>query len=263
MTGGVVQARFASALRDPFAPVPTDLAPSHGRAPERRFAVYRNNVAVSLRVALESRFPACRRIVGEAFFAELAQAYVGAHPPRSPLMMTYGDGLPAFMAGVEALAGLPYLPDVARIEAARTRAYHAADAEPLRLEAFAAVSTDALERLRVTLHPSLEIVRSAHPAVTIWAMNADELPLAPLADWRPEDALVARPAMDVTVRALPAGGAAFLAALAGGAALATAVAAGAKADSAFDLTLNLQGLVEAGLTVALSTDEPRRGGRRP
>ncbi|MFD1704287.1 putative DNA-binding domain-containing protein [Methylopila henanensis] len=261
--GAAVQSRFAAALRDPAAALPPDLALSRGGAPERRFAVYRNNVAASLRAALETRFPASRRIVGDAFFAELAGAYAREHPPRSAVMMAYGDGLADFAAAVPALASAPYVADVMRIEAARTRAYHAADAEPLGPERFAAVRPEELARLHVTLHPSLEIVRSAYPALTIWAMNAGERELAPIVDWTPEDALVVRPALDVVVRRLPAGGAAFLGALAAGRSLGAAARFAGADDAGFDLTLNLAGLIGAGLVVAVTAARPRRGGRIP
>jgi len=105
---------------------------------------------------------------------------------------------------------------VARLEAARTRAYHAADAEPVDPSRFAALDRDAVSEVRVTLHPSAEIIRSPHPLVTIWAMNSGERELAPIEDWHGEEALVVRPHLDVEVRLLPFGGGAFLLALGSG-----------------------------------------------
>ncbi|WP_020180557.1 DNA-binding domain-containing protein [Methylopila sp. M107] len=252
----VLQSAFAASLEDPARPAPEQLAPSGDTRPERRFAVYRNNVAVSLAGAIAKRFPAVQRIVGDEFFAELARAYVAGHRPRSPVMMSYGDDFPDFVALAPGLDELPYLADVARLEAARTRAYHAADAEPLGAEAFAALDPEALDRAALTLHPSVETVRSARPVVTIWAMNAGETELGPIEDWRGEDALVARPGMDVLVRALPPGGAAFLGALKSGAPLGAAAAIAADDVQDFDLTQNLIGLIEAGLAVGLGSADP-------
>jgi hypothetical protein len=134
---------------------------------------------------------------------------------------------------------------VARLEAARTRAYHAADIVPLDVAAFAALSPAEVDSIRLELHPSVEIVRSPHPIVTIWAMNSGARQLAPIDDWRGEDALVARPHLQVEVRALPAGGAVFLLALAAGARLGEAAAWALRECRDFDLTLNLAGLIEA------------------
>ena len=63
------QASFAEALLDPDRRVPDGVTSHTHPAPAKRFAVYRNNVVVSLIDALATRFPAVQRIVGEEFFA--------------------------------------------------------------------------------------------------------------------------------------------------------------------------------------------------
>ncbi len=65
---------------------------------------------ISLVSALESRFLVARRIVGEAFFAGLAQAFIRVSPPRSPLLMFYGDALADFVADFPRAAAFPILP---------------------------------------------------------------------------------------------------------------------------------------------------------
>jgi hypothetical protein len=89
---------FAAALGEPSAPPP---ATTHGRmgAPDaRRFAVYRNNVAVGLIGALEARYPVSRRIAGDDLFRAMARAFVHGHKPRSPVMIAYGEEFSEFMA---------------------------------------------------------------------------------------------------------------------------------------------------------------------
>ena len=122
---------FADALLDADQPVPAGIIAHNTAVPSRRFAVYRNNVVTGLVKALRSRFPVTETIVGEEFFAAMARIFVTAQPPRSPLLATYGDAFPAFIVTFEPARDLPYLADVARLEAARTRAYHAADAPPV------------------------------------------------------------------------------------------------------------------------------------
>lgn len=241
-----LQTDFAQALLDPDRAVPEDLTSHTARHPQKRFAVYRNNVVVSLVNALRAKFPATERIVGDEFFAAMARIFVTAHPPRSKILHTYGDDFGDFIAAFEPAAGLPYLADVARLEAARTRAYHAADVQPLAAAAFSEIDPQAVGNLRLTLHPSLQVLRSVHPVVTIWAMNSGELELGPVDPDAAEDALVLRPALAVAVRALPPGGAAFLLALSGGATLADAAANAVTDDARFDLTANLAGLVDSG-----------------
>ena len=168
---------FARALLDPQAPMPFGVGTENNATPVRRFAVHRNNVVAGLIGTLRARFPAVEKIVGEEFFAAMARVFVTATPPRTPVLTTYGDEFADFIAAFEPARELAYLADVARLEAARTRAYHAADAVPIDTNRFAALDPDAVSDIRVNLHPSAEIVRSRHPIVTIWAMNSSELEL--------------------------------------------------------------------------------------
>jgi hypothetical protein len=247
---------FADALLNPNRPIPRGIIAHNAAVPARRFGVYRNNVVSGLVKALKSRFPVVEKIVGEEFFAAMARVFVMAQPPRSPLLAAYGDDFPAFVAAFEPARELPYLADVARLEAARTRAYHAADATPLGPGHFATLDSEALGEIRIEIHPSAEIVRSPFPIVTIWAMNSGEQELAPIENWRGEDALVARPFLEVQVRALPQGGAAFLLTLASGRPLGQAAEAALADDPDFDLAGNLAGLIGSGLVRDIVVPEP-------
>ena len=257
---GSFQTSFADALLNADRPIPHGVVAHNAAPPARRFAVYRNNVVSGLVKALGSRFPVVEKIVGEEFFAAMARIFVTEQPPRSPLLAAYGDDFPAFVAAFEPARDLTYLADVARLEAARTRAYHAADATPLEAARFATLDGAVAGDLRIAIHPSTEIVRSRFPIVTIWAMNSGEQTLAPIEDWRGEDALVARPHLDVQVRTLPPGGATFLLALAAGRPLGEAAEAALADDPDFDLTCNLAGLIGSGLAREIMVAEP--GNRR-
>ena len=182
-----VQAEFAGALlslsRRPPASV---IGAAQGRA-ERRFAVYRNTVAAGLIEALRARFPVVERLVGEDFFRAMARAYV------------------------------------ARLEYAGGLAYHAADRNPLPPAAFAALDKGRLAYFTVTLHPSVVIVASAFPILSIWLANQAET-VAPLRHRGAESALVSRPYFDVETRRLQPGTNAFLSALKAGSTIGAAVA---------------------------------------
>jgi hypothetical protein len=248
---------FAGALLDAEGSVPRNIVAHDAAIPQRRFAVYRNNVLAGLGRALKSRFPVVEKLVGEEFFAAMALAFVRQKPPHSPLLATYGDHFPSFIAAFEPARELPYLADVARIEAARTYAYHAADAVSVGADRFAKLDSNSVDDIRIDIHPSAGIVRSPYPIVTIWAMNSDEQELAPIDDWRREDALVCRPRLEVQVRALPPGGAAFLLALAAGRPLGAAAEAALADDPDFDLTGNLAGLIGSGLVRDIVLPEPK------
>ncbi len=242
-------AAIAAALLDPERPAPEPIALAH----RSRFAVYRNNVVVSLIEALETRFPAVRRTVGAEFFANVARVFLARHPPRLPVITFYGEDFAEFLDKFPACADLPYLGDLARLEASRTRAYHAADIAPLGGAALASLTPETLATLHVAFHPAVAVVASRHPIVTIWAMNMGDVPLAPIEHWHGEDALVARPKLDIEVRRLPPGGGVFLKKLSQSECLAEAAGAALVAAPNFDLAANLAGLFSYGLVASISS----------
>ncbi|KSV75953.1 hypothetical protein N185_16025 [Sinorhizobium sp. GW3] len=249
------QARIAFALRQEDSPLPEGLAAWNGSNPERRFAIYRNNVVSGLIGAVQSRFPIAQKIVGEAFFAGMACAFVREHPPHSPLLLAYGDEFADFVEGFEPAKEVEYLADVIRLEAARSRAYHASDATPFSLENFGMVSQERLASLTFVPHPSLSIIKSSHPVVTIWGMNVGELEFAPIVEWCAEDALVVRPEMIVTVHRLPVGGATFLTALADGVTLGAAAERAFEAAGNFDVGASLAGAIQIGAFIGMGMDD--------
>jgi hypothetical protein len=237
----VAQHAFAAALLDPGRAVPEGLLAPDGSPAGRRFSVYRNNVAVSLTEALATAFPVLAKLLGEANFRGLAGLYLRAHPPASPVLMLYGERMPAFLAGLPQVAHLPYLPDIARLEQALREAYHAADAMPLSGAALAALPPERLLAARLRLHPAVRVVASDWPIHGIWRRNS--VAGAPKPEMRAETVLVTRPDLDPVQTLLPEGAAAFLAALAGGATLGAAIEAGGEA---FDVTATLPLLIAAG-----------------
>lgn len=247
----LIQGDFARALRERDRPIPPGLTCRTGVRPERGFAIHRNNVVASLIAALASRFPATERIVGPPFFAGLARAFVDRHPPRSPILLWYGEELADFVETFEPAAGLPYLADVVRLEAARGRACHAADGPVLAPETLAAMRPDRLPGLSFVVHPAASIIRSDHPIVTIWAMNTDGSEPRPIVPWIGEDALLTRPEAHVLVHRLPPGGGAFLEALASGAPLGDAAETALSDAPAFDLATNLALMLQSGVVTSI------------
>jgi hypothetical protein len=188
----------------------------------------------------------------------MARVFVEAHPPETPVLMEYGAAFPLFLQAFPPVAGLPYLCDVARLELARGRAYHAADDPPVALDQMAAAAQADPEGLRLRLHPSAGLIASRWPVVSIWRANQ------PGADGRVtatgvEYALVARQGLDaVFVRTLGVAEYRFLQALMAGHGLGAAAAAGGgAADAAFDPSQPLARLIAEGLIVAAEQGETR------
>jgi hypothetical protein len=190
-------------------------------------------------------------LLGEDCFLETVRRFIAAEPPRSPLLLDYGDGFPDFL---RRNGGDACIADIADLEVARGKAYHAADAASLPPQAFAAIPTERLAGLRLAFHPSVSLLQSPFPIVSIWLANQEARVVA----WRQgraEAALIARPLLEVEVWNLPPGGFAFLSVLRRGAAMAGAAEAAGDAAPAFDLAVNLSVLIQAGVVTGFVEDE--------
>lgn len=245
------QTSFAQALTQTDAPVPPGLVAWNGSDPAQRFNVYRNNVVVSLIKAMQQKFPVVQQITGDEFFDAMAGIFVRQCPPQSAVLSCFGDDFPDFIAAFPPAATAPYLADMARLEAARVKAYHAADAAPLPADAFAAIAPDQLANIRLRLHPSLAIVRSHHAIASLWGAHHGIGEIASIAIDVAEDALIARPENDVLVAALAPGVAVALLALAEGASLGMAVESANAATPQFQAAELFRTLIEFGIATAI------------
>ena len=248
-----LQKQFAGSLLDASGDVPGDLTSVTQSAPKERFNIYRNNVHVSLIDALGVKYPAVHRIVGGDFFRGLARTYIRAHPPKTPLIIYYGQGFADFLEIFEHVQDLPYLPDIARLEWSRIEAYHAADMISLGAQELADIDKGRLGGTVFELHPSLRLLKSKYPVVSIWQANIDEQELSSLdTNSAREDALIIRPLLDVEVLKLPSSACDFVVALRSGINLEEANALALERDGRFDLQLVLQGLIQCGAFVGFS-----------
>jgi len=134
-------------------------------------AVYRRGALANLCGAVRATYPVVRRLVGDAFFDEAARRHALEVPSGSGNLDDYGAGFADFLAAYPHAAGLPYLPDVARLEWAAHEARRAAEARSLDLPALADAGPEQAGRLRMSLHPSVSIVRSPFPVLAIWEAN--------------------------------------------------------------------------------------------
>lgn len=241
---------FGAAILNPSLPVPIGVVGPDGRPSARRFAVYRNNVVAGLIDTLSAAYPAVARLVGVEFFRAMARNYVAAHPPTSPIMLEYGAGFADFIEGFPPAKSVAYLADVARIERAWTESYNSAEAVSLSPMDVGAIPPERFGEVVLILHPSLRLVRSRYPAVTIWQMNTAGGVPTPVDIAVGEDALIVRPAAEVEVRMLPSGGAAeFMAALNEGKRVSDAALEGLRVNPKFDLIGNFSDLLSLGLII--------------
>lgn len=234
--------QFGAAILDADLAPPSPISDGHGGPAAKRFNVYRNNVAVSLADALEAAFPVVRALVGNEFFRALAGVALRQYPPRTPLMAEFGQDMPAFLESFPPVAQLPYLADVARIENAMRRAYHAADVSALDADMLSGMDPEGFAGTCFALAPAVSLIRSSFPAGTIWQINQDGAEKAQ--PQGPEDIMISRPEFDPFVDVLPLGAFDVLQACDGQTPLSQALEA---APDNFDFPATLGLLVQRGV----------------
>lgn len=196
------------AKRGAFAPPPRgDVA--------RRWEIYRDGYVIRLAEAMRNDYPAIARILGFGPFRSLVARYLEAFPPHAPDIGQAGARLPEFLAGDALSADLPFLPDLARFEAALAAGVVAADARPVGREEIAAMGETVFER-PLGLAPGAAYIASDWPLGDLWECRDrpdDEIHVEVLG--RPTKVLLHRDGLAMRWREVDAEEGAFLAAATG------------------------------------------------
>jgi len=131
---------------------------------EAGLAVYQNNYRAQLVGCLEQTYPQLRRRIGEDEFLRLSIAHIDSHPPHAWTLDRYGDDFGTTLAAL-----FPHNPDLhelAWVEHALAAAFVAADADPLPLDAWAAIDWD---KATLRLTPSFAIRAAVTNAEEVWS----------------------------------------------------------------------------------------------
>jgi hypothetical protein len=141
--------------------------------------------------------------------------------------------------------------DIAELEVAYRKAEHAADARPIDAKRSLAWQAEHADSVCVVLHPSVHLVASRFPIVTIWQINRNKNDNCAIERWRPEAALVTRPFRQVEIHSLSSGAHTFIRALARGQSVAIAARTAIGATPEFDAAASLTLLAEANAVVGI------------
>jgi hypothetical protein len=225
------------------------LAP-HATAPAR-LGVYRNNVRANFIDSLHSSFPAIWRLVGEAYFRQIAGEFHRLHPSRSGDLLHVGHAFPGYLAERHHADEYRYLGDIARLEWLCQESLLAAEHSPLDLERLRRVTPSAYDDLRFQLHPAVRLFESPYPALRIWQANvaSDAEPEVIDLASGPDCVAVMRQRLQLKFHPLSRGEQAFLNALQAGTACGAAIEQAGACDDEFDASAALQRFVAAEIIV--------------
>ncbi|MDH5722715.1 MAG: putative DNA-binding domain-containing protein [Alphaproteobacteria bacterium] len=132
-----------------------------------RLKIYHNNVLGSLSKNILTTYPLLEALVGENFLKTLAREFVMENPPQSACLHYYGEEFDIFLKKHASTQSMPYLSDVATLEWALHKAYHAADDSPMSTDDFSAIEPDSLADTTLTLRGSLSLIASPYPLQAI------------------------------------------------------------------------------------------------
>lgn len=132
-----------------------------------RLKIYRDNIFGNLVGALLDTYPLIGKLTGEDFAKGLMRAFILENPLREACLNRYGGGLATFIEFFAPAQGLPYLPDVARLEWAANEAYYAPDDKPLTPAGLQNVLLDELADMVLPLRSSVRFLASRWPLPAI------------------------------------------------------------------------------------------------
>ena len=139
--------------------------------------IYREQFWIRHVNCMREDFPVLLALVGDENFDAIVADYLSAHPPKKFQLRHLGEHLADFLSTQDDTL----LADLARLEWAFIDAFDAPDAPPLDPATIAAIPEDAWPNARLILHPSLQLLRLAHPTNQMrdaWWSDKDHRPIA-------------------------------------------------------------------------------------
>lgn len=215
------QERMASLILHPgrverAAPEDLIAAPPRGDRDER-LAVYVNGYPARVEESLEESFPAVAHLIGHRAMRELVARYVPALTRHSYNLNDVGAELASFLRRDPLSRQFPFLADLAQLEWAVARAFHAHEQAPLDVGPLATWTEAQWQHAVLRFQPSVALVCSRWPIRDLW--EARETPIEAIdidLRGRPDRVLVRRAGFDVECESLPPDEAAAVTALLAG-----------------------------------------------
>lgn len=157
-----VQQRLRDALVTGDAwPVAMEL--SGGARALGRLRIHQRHYEASLVAVVMGRFPATGWLTGTPWLERAARDFVHREPPFTPCIAEYGSAFPAFLAGCDGAARMPYLYDFAALDWHLGSVALAIEESAIDANALAAAGAAALDEAAVRLQGGLYYASSDWP----------------------------------------------------------------------------------------------------
>lgn len=132
-----------------------------------RYSAYQNNVYLKLTDVLSQTFSTVTALVGDDFMTQLCGAYIRQHPPQTGCINHYGeDHFPRFIDAFEPAKPLPYLGDIARLDAGANRAVFMRPAPLLQPSDLPQLFANP-DQARLSLNDDVSLIPSKYPVLSL------------------------------------------------------------------------------------------------
>lgn len=133
---------------------------------DTRADVYYKGYSLRLLDTMTMTFPMVQKLVGEELFESLAREYIAQYPSNHFSIRYFGRHFSKFLATHSDIR--PEWIEMAAFEWVLGDVIDAADAPHLQFDDFAVLSPEAWADLRLTFHPSLQLLSLSYPIPTLW-----------------------------------------------------------------------------------------------
>jgi hypothetical protein len=166
-----------------------------------RLSIYSDAYRLRLTDALASTLPRLQQLLGHEQFAELAREYIDLCPSSFPSIRWFGDRMPQLL--LKSAPQQPWLAELATWEWAIAASFDGADAEPVGIEALAAVAPEQWPSLTFQFHPTVQVLPMRTNAPVLFkALSADDSPPEAIAVDEPQSWLIWREGLKTQYRSL-------------------------------------------------------------
>ena len=139
-----------------------------------RLAVYAEGYIFRIAEALESVFPAVRKVIGESNFLHLTANYLDHYPSNSFDLGYAGVHLSKYLCEYVLAKDLPFLSDLAGLEWQVYRSFYAVDEKPLDSAVIRNIPAHQWPELTLTFQPSTAVRSSKWNIYDIWLARQED-----------------------------------------------------------------------------------------
>ncbi len=177
-----LQSEFKQYLFDDDDKISSHVVGTTSVSNDVRLWLYSNSYYARLVEALENDYPVLRVLLGEETFVSLCHEYTRAYPSTYFTLRFFGQYLSQFFRSHSDFKSKRYTIELAEFEWSFIEAFDAADKKPIAENDIASIPPDAWLALKVTLHPSIRLVKHTQNVVAIWRAVKDKKPLPKVAE---------------------------------------------------------------------------------